>query len=138
MKLLRPYSIGRIGIRIQIRFNESVHSVREPESGFANPVLMWIHQQKQKCLKQKCLAVKMAPAIVLIDEYGILVLLNLARLKYFQVCFKCAQFLTLFSVFCESQIVCWCRKQITLTSLATTPTISKPFDLPVNPNSDSL
>jgi len=30
------------GIRIRIRFSESVHSVQEPESGFANPFLTWI------------------------------------------------------------------------------------------------
>jgi len=65
---IKPLLICRIRIGIRIRFSESVHSVREPENGFANPanpVLTRIHSRNRKCL-----AVKMASAIVLLDEYG--------------------------------------------------------------------
>jgi len=40
----------------EIRFSESVHSVREPESGLANPakpVLTWIHWRSRTCLAVK-------------------------------------------------------------------------------------
>jgi len=45
------YSICRIRIWIRVGFSETVHSVRESESGFtANPVSTRIHQQNRKCL----------------------------------------------------------------------------------------
>jgi len=40
---LRPYMICRSRIRIWIKFSESIHSVHEPESRFANLVLKWFY-----------------------------------------------------------------------------------------------
>ena len=47
--LLWPYSIYRIRIWTRVGFSETVHSVRDSESGFANPVLKRIHQRNRKC-----------------------------------------------------------------------------------------
>ena len=75
MELITDYTVGAPGRVVQRRPTNL--ALTEPESGFANPanpVLKWINYRNRKCV-----AVKMASAIVLIDEYGILVITNVTK-----------------------------------------------------------